>query len=258
MTHAVASPDGIVLLRHFLMGVSMPWLQDLTDLSGQHALDVATGRGSLALELVGRFETVVGIDLPSVIDVMPPVPGVNLQGMDAERLEFDDASFDLVSISWSLHHLKNPGQVLMEMVRVLRPGGTLLVIEPIVRWGDPPQRLHLSAHLLLAQLDRLRGRYHAPIYTQEEVEGLIADLGLAAVRVQPLLELEEDRGLSLEALREAGAPWVSLLQKAADDPSLPESLRSEALGLADEIARVGLRTSPAARIWGRKSARERS
>jgi ubiquinone/menaquinone biosynthesis C-methylase UbiE len=49
---------------------------------------------------------------------------------EAERLPFADASFDMVSCQTVLIHVKDPVVVLREMIRVLRPGGLLAVVEP--------------------------------------------------------------------------------------------------------------------------------
>ena len=48
---------------------------------------------------------------------------------DAERLPFDDDSFDAIHSKDSLHHMDDPRAALAEYRRVLRPGGTLVIIE---------------------------------------------------------------------------------------------------------------------------------
>ncbi len=49
---------------------------------------------------------------------------------DAERLPFGEGSFDMVTCQTVLIHLKNPRVALAEMIRVLRPGGLLVLAEP--------------------------------------------------------------------------------------------------------------------------------
>lgn len=51
-------------------------------------------------------------------------------------LEFPDNSFDLVTSFSTLHHIPNVSHVLSEIIRVLKPGGTLLLREPINSMGD--------------------------------------------------------------------------------------------------------------------------
>ena len=49
---------------------------------------------------------------------------------DAQHLPFPDASFDIVIAMAMLHHAASPTRVLREMVRVRRPGGKLVIVEP--------------------------------------------------------------------------------------------------------------------------------
>lgn len=53
-----------------------------------------------------------------------------LQPADARNLPFEDNFFDLVTCQTALIHIKNPESAIAEMKRVLRPGGTILCVEP--------------------------------------------------------------------------------------------------------------------------------
>ena len=48
---------------------------------------------------------------------------------DAMSLEFDDRSFDVVSIAFGIRNVRDPAKALAEFRRVLRPGGRLIVLE---------------------------------------------------------------------------------------------------------------------------------
>ena len=54
----------------------------------------------------------------------------SLQAADARTLPFEDGFFDIVTCQTVLIHIKNPAQALAEMKRVLKPGGTILCVEP--------------------------------------------------------------------------------------------------------------------------------
>jgi SAM-dependent methyltransferase len=56
-------------------------------------------------------------------------PGLSFRVADAERLPFEDASFDIVHSKDSLHHMQSPERALAEYRRVLKPGGTALIFE---------------------------------------------------------------------------------------------------------------------------------
>jgi SAM-dependent methyltransferase len=84
--------------------------------------------GILARNL--RSET-IGIDIGAefVFDHEAATPAI-LRNMDAEALEFEDASFDLIYSFHALEHIRNFRQALLEMSRVLRPGGTFCIGTP--------------------------------------------------------------------------------------------------------------------------------
>jgi ubiquinone/menaquinone biosynthesis C-methylase UbiE len=84
--------------------------------------------------------------------------------MDAERLCFEDDSFDTVAISASLRHLSHIQRVLDEMVRVLKPGGHFIAAE-MHRDGQTEAELtSVYLHQWVAQVDTARAtaalRFH--------------------------------------------------------------------------------------------------
>ena len=107
---------------------------------GQQALDVAGGTGDLALGMlrqVGKSGRVILSDINSsmlergrdrLLDA-GMVGNVECLVADAERLPFDDNSFDCVTIGFGLRNVTDKAAALRSMHRVLRPGGQLLVLE---------------------------------------------------------------------------------------------------------------------------------
>ncbi len=99
--------------------------------SGWLYLDVGCGVGAAALQIaVANDLSVTGIDLdPAQIEAAKRgTTGSNLEfrAMDATKLEFADAAFDVVASSMATHHIPNWEQAFNEMARVLRPGGYLV------------------------------------------------------------------------------------------------------------------------------------
>lgn len=125
-------------------GVHRLWKQftlSLTGLrSGQNALDVAGGTGDLArglLKQVGKEGRVVLSDInPKMLEIgrdrlldAGHVGNVEFIVADAERLPFDDDSFDCLTIGFGLRNVTDKAAALRSMYRVLKPGGQLLVLE---------------------------------------------------------------------------------------------------------------------------------
>jgi demethylmenaquinone methyltransferase/2-methoxy-6-polyprenyl-1,4-benzoquinol methylase len=96
-------------------------------------VDVATGTGSVALELIRRKRcAVVGVDqsaeMLAVARRRLPA-GVQLVEASAERLPFADASFDGLTVTYLLRYVEDPAAALAELARVVRPGRTIASLE---------------------------------------------------------------------------------------------------------------------------------
>ena len=102
-----------------------------------HVLDVATGTGDLAIALRDAGAgSVVGLDfsapmLAAAARKDAPAgdgPVAWVEG-DAMALPFPEDSFDAVTVAFGLRNMPSYPGALLEMARVLRPGGTLVVLE---------------------------------------------------------------------------------------------------------------------------------
>ena len=102
-------------------------------------LDVATGTGAVAAELVRRTGcSVVGLDQSAgmLSEARRRVPArVSLVQGDAEQLPFPDASFDGLTVTYLLRYVDDPARTLRELARVVRPGRTIASLEFAVPSG---------------------------------------------------------------------------------------------------------------------------
>jgi SAM-dependent methyltransferase len=122
---------------------------------GDRLLDVACGTGVVAVTAARRGATVTGLDLtPELIERArenSAIVGLNVawhEG-DAEALPFPDDAFDVVTSQFGHMFAPRPEVVVAEMLRVLRPGGTLA----FSTW--PPE-------LCVGRMFALTGRYAPP------------------------------------------------------------------------------------------------
>ncbi len=100
-------------------------------------LDVATGTGDLALELVEQGAgRVTGVDfaaamLRGAVEKLAArgVERVDLVQADAMRLPFPDGCFDACTIAFGLRNLPDYPAAVMELARVVRPGGRVVILE---------------------------------------------------------------------------------------------------------------------------------
>jgi demethylmenaquinone methyltransferase/2-methoxy-6-polyprenyl-1,4-benzoquinol methylase len=100
---------------------------------GDTVLDVATGTGAVAAELVRQKGCrVVGVDqsgemLAEARRRLPP--GVELVEGDAERLPFSDATFAGLTFTYLLRYVDDSATTLRQLARVVRPGGRIAGLE---------------------------------------------------------------------------------------------------------------------------------
>ncbi len=95
-------------------------------------LDVATGTGLVAVELLRRGFRVTGLDQsPDMLAVAGRRFGdrVELVQASATDLPFADESFDHLTFTYLLRYVDDPGATLAELARVVRPGGTVASLE---------------------------------------------------------------------------------------------------------------------------------
>ena len=164
-----------------------------------HVLDVATGTGLVASALLERGFRVTGLDQsPGMLErARERFDGrVELVEASAEELPFPDASFDHLTFTYLLRYVDDPGATLRELARVVRPGGTVAMLEfglPRGIWR-PPWDLWVGIGLPVAgrllspgwhEVGRFLGPsirdFHAR-YPEQALTRLWQEAGLAEVR----------------------------------------------------------------------------
>ena len=145
-------------LNHLMsLGVDRSWrrraLREIVDaLRPQAVLDIACGTGDFSLAIARRMHPdsrITGLDLSegmlAVMREKVAKAGLSeriscLQG-DCEEMPFADGSFDVVTIAFGIRNFEHREAALREILRVLRPGGRLVILElsvpedKLLRWG---------------------------------------------------------------------------------------------------------------------------
>ena len=116
---------------------------------GAAVIDVGFGTGLLArqaLALIGPGGRLVGVDPSAGMLAQSDLPGVELLDGTAEALPVADASFDFVTMGYALRHIGDVGAAFAEFNRVLKPGGTVLILE-ITRPSSAVGKALLKAYM---------------------------------------------------------------------------------------------------------------
>lgn len=98
---------------------------------GMKILDVAAGTGTSSKAYADAGADVVASDFSAgmIAEGRKRYPELTFLEADATNLPFEDNSFDAVTISYGLRNVVDPDKALREMLRVTRPGGTIVVCE---------------------------------------------------------------------------------------------------------------------------------
>ena len=149
------------------------------DCEGRDVLDLCCGNGHHLKKFV-RAARATGIDISdAAIEFAkqgPRPPHVSFQQMDAHRLTFDDASFDIVIFNDFIEHVHDAGQVLSEASRVTRPGGLLYVTVA------NRNSLHLVMTRKLGFTEFRTNHHHIREFNAGEARQLLADAGYTVQR----------------------------------------------------------------------------
>ncbi len=143
-------------------GLHHQWRTRAVDLArvgpGTRALDVATGTGDLAIELAARGGDVVGSDFSEgmLARARTKAPGLTWEQADAMALPYPDDAFDAVTVGFGARNFGDLAQGLREMVRVVKPGGRVVILE-ITTPQKPPLSTFFS--LWFDRVVPLMGRF---------------------------------------------------------------------------------------------------
>ncbi len=199
------------LNRLLSLGIDRRWRTKAVRLlryrEGARILDVATGTGDVALEIARRTPPsvrITGADFcremvelgREKVAVSPYAERIDFLVAPCEALPFEDNTFDSVTIAFGIRNVVDRGLGLMEMRRVLKPGGRLIILE----FSTPRSALFRNIYYfyfrrLLPMIGGLFSRYNAYKYLPDSVlefpstaefSRMISDTGFRDVQVHEL------------------------------------------------------------------------
>jgi demethylmenaquinone methyltransferase/2-methoxy-6-polyprenyl-1,4-benzoquinol methylase len=138
------------LLNHLLsLNIDKKWRRELVKCAEVHSneriLDICTGTGEVAIQfaMIDSIEGIFGVDLSEkMLDIAEEKikkkglgEKIKLVKGNAFELPFEDSSFDIVSVAFGLRNMGDYAKGISEMVRVLKDGGRLVMLE----FSPPPE-----------------------------------------------------------------------------------------------------------------------
>ena len=173
-----AAGDAYVRSAGHASAADLQRMVDLASPAGDEVmLDIATGGGHVARVFSPHVARVIASDLtPEILSHAREafheweLANVEVAVADAEKLPFDDASFDLVTCRIAPHHFPEPEKFIAEVARVLKPGGQFLLIDSTVPEGDDGAFFN--------RIEAIRDPSHIRSLTKEAWISLIEQHGL--------------------------------------------------------------------------------
>ena len=130
------------LNRVISFGIDVSWRKKVVEIvkntNPNSILDIATGTGDLAIHLAKTNATkIVGLDISEgMLNVgREKIAKLQLNSViemlygDSENMPFEDNSFDAITVAFGVRNFENLEKGLSEILRVLKPGGTFVVLE---------------------------------------------------------------------------------------------------------------------------------
>lgn len=187
-----------LLNRVLSLGTDRSWRRRTCELlgvtPGMLAADLCSGTGDLAVALADRGARVVAADFSHEMLIRAAAKGVARPAeADCLRLPFRDATFDRVTVAFGVRNLQDLNAGLLEIRRILRPGGLAGILE-FARPTPAPFRVLYHSYLKLfvpAVGAVLSGKGSAYEYLsssirefpdQEKMTVMLQNLGFAPVR----------------------------------------------------------------------------
>lgn len=210
-------------------------------------LDVATGGGGFLEKIAAYAENPLlceGIDpnskaIKSAQTRLSQHP-FSFQVMDGHQMTYADESFDIVTLSNSLHHMADPVKALNEISRVLRPGGLFVLFEMVKDGQTEKQMTHVLMHHYWAAIDTLCGICHNETYSRAELDALMLHVSeLKPLHRFEIVDPEEEANAPSADEKASLESYVTSYLDKLTNTEDASNFKPEAEQLVDRIRSIG-------------------
>lgn len=145
-------------------------------------LDLGTGTGYVSLEIAKRYRSsqVIGLDIvektlelnrkKAVEQNLNNISFVSYDGMD---FPFEDSFFDIIVTRYALHHFPNIEHTFLELTRILKKGGLLMIADPTPNENDISR--------FVDEYMKIKPDGHIKYYTKDELKQLAENVGFSLI-----------------------------------------------------------------------------
>jgi len=224
-------------------------MTELKKIDGGRILDVACGGGHTAVEVcreLNSWDHVTGVDLRGKLkeEFLMKFPEGKADFIEGDVRNILDSGnvFDTILLGFSLHHLPRVDELLTDMAGITTEKGQLIILEMFNDKLTPAQDIQKRVHELAGRLDRLRGEYHAPVLSRNEINACVETGDMWHI-----VHVEDDHTENLSndlyKIVETGEK-LKQIAGAAYKNRIPESVLTEIESLIDEAKETGMSSPP--------------
>jgi ubiquinone/menaquinone biosynthesis C-methylase UbiE len=203
-------------------------IEALTLKGDELILDLATGTGRVARPLAKSINNgrIVGVDEAlAMLNVghrhEDPIAKYDQSAGQADKLPFKSGTFDRAFVSFSLHHFGNSPGVVAEVLRVLKPSGRFVVLDPVIEEAKDSVDVALEA-----KINQVFRRTHGDdfrFHTVSSIQRLLTKAGYRVPRTSVLSYPFNQEGMDGIP---TGRHWLeAALEMEKDAPELAERMK---------------------------------
>ena len=217
-------------------------------------LDVGCGSGDFLKILTNVFPpktqfTAIDPFEGPLLEARTKFPFVKFLKMEGEKMDFPDHHFDVVSISFALHHLDDVTTTLSEMKRVVKPEGWLIINEVTSDVQNQAQENHKQLHHLKSFADRLNGTTHRETYSINEVLEIVKNNQITIEHSFLNLKMGQP-GFDPDFLKDKVDQMEDYLHKLKGHAQF-EATKQQFAGYANKLKEHGFQIAPSIVVIGK-------